>query len=215
MLSVTCAEASTEAARTLSQSGRQPNTNSPQRPWSGITGTTNLLATFTNSNPLTVANPLQSLWLNGVDIVDMLDYGYWTLTPNTAATGGTFSLSLSQRGHTNVAGRTGFTPLSRTSVGNDWQTLGNSVSGSLVSGTVTTVRSGLSDFMDFGIGIAEQPKSMVFLNSSLISGTAGQVGAIYKFPNVTTGIDAWVTLMDKEGGRHTFRRRQLHGRERL
>lgn len=167
---------------------------------SGITGTTNLLATFTNSNPLTVANPLQSLWLNGVDIVDMLDYGYWTLTPNTAATGGTFSLSLSQRGHTNVAGRTGFTPLSRTSVGNDWQTLGNSVSGSLVSGTVTTVRSGLSDFMDFGIGIAEQPKSMVFLNSSLISGTAGQVGAIYKFPNVTTGIDAWVTLMDKEGG---------------
>ena len=38
--------------------------------------------------PADGSEPAESLWLNGVDIVDMLDYGYWTFTPNIATTMG-------------------------------------------------------------------------------------------------------------------------------
>jgi hypothetical protein len=167
---------------------------------SGITGTTNILARFTNTNPLDVSNPLTSLLLNGTPVVDMLNYGYWTLTPNNPPTGGTFSFTASQRGFTNPSGNNSYTVLGRSGVGSDWQTPGTAISGNLSGGTVTATRSGFTTFYDYGIGISERPLPMVFMNSSLISGTAGQVNATYKFPNVCTGVDAWIRITDIDGG---------------
>ncbi len=44
------------------------------------------------------------------------------------------------------------------------------------------------------------PPSMTFKTPTLIGGTARQVGAIYKFSNVTTGVDATIQIMGLIGG---------------
>ena len=42
--------------------------------------------------------------------------------------------------------------------------------------------------------------AMSWKNVSLVSGTAGQVNAVYKFPSVTPGVNAFVTLIAKVSG---------------
>jgi hypothetical protein len=42
-------------------------------------------------------------------------------------------------------------------------------------------------------------QELVFRNDTLKSGTAGQVGATYKFPNVTSGVDAWLEIKGRSG----------------
>ena len=42
--------------------------------------------------------------------------------------------------------------------------------------------------------------SLVFQNPSLVAGTAGQPGAVYKFPNVTYAIDAFIRIDSLVGG---------------
>ncbi|MDF2192215.1 T9SS type A sorting domain-containing protein [Paraflavitalea sp. CAU 1676] len=42
--------------------------------------------------------------------------------------------------------------------------------------------------------------SMTFVSPKLMSGTARQVGAVYKFSNVTTGVDATIQIMALVGG---------------
>ncbi|AXY77813.1 T9SS C-terminal target domain-containing protein [Paraflavitalea soli] len=44
------------------------------------------------------------------------------------------------------------------------------------------------------------PPSMTFKTPTLIGGTARQVGAIYKFANVATGVDATIQIMGLTGG---------------
>ena len=44
------------------------------------------------------------------------------------------------------------------------------------------------------------PPTLVFTNPKLISGTDNQIGAIYLFPDVMTGVDAHVEIMDIVGG---------------
>lgn len=44
------------------------------------------------------------------------------------------------------------------------------------------------------------PPSMTFKTPALISGTARQVGAVYRFSNVTTGVDATIQIMGLIGG---------------
>lgn len=166
----------------------------------GIGTTSSILATFTNINPLNVSNPLTSLLLNGAPVIDMLNYGYWTLTPNVPSTGGTFSFTANLRGYTNASGSNSYTVLSRDNSTSDWQTPGVAIRGSLTGGTVTSTRSGLTAFNDYGIGISENPIPMVFMNASLISGVDGEINAVYKFPNIASGLDAWITLVDKQGG---------------
>lgn len=53
----------------------------------------------------------------------------------------------------------------------------------------------------FCICIAGQASSqeLVFQNSSLLSGTNGQNGAIYRFPNVTSGVDALLEIKGRSG----------------
>ena len=42
--------------------------------------------------------------------------------------------------------------------------------------------------------------AMIWENAVLVTGTAGQQGAEYKFPSVTTGVDAFVTILSLNGG---------------
>lgn len=42
--------------------------------------------------------------------------------------------------------------------------------------------------------------SLQFSNPSLVSGTDGQVGATYKFPDATSGVDAYITIENIVGG---------------
>ncbi|MEP7254739.1 MAG: T9SS type A sorting domain-containing protein [Ferruginibacter sp.] len=42
--------------------------------------------------------------------------------------------------------------------------------------------------------------AMTYANSVLVSGTAGEVNALYKFPSVTPGVDAFITILSKVGG---------------
>lgn len=53
----------------------------------------------------------------------------------------------------------------------------------------------------FCVCIASQASSqeLVFQNSSLLSGTAGQNGAIYKFPGVAAGVDALLEIKNRSG----------------
>lgn len=52
------------------------------------------------------------------------------------------------------------------------------------------------------IGVKAQcvAPAMVFKNPVVIYGTAGEIGAQYKFPAVTPGVDAVFTILDKVGG---------------
>ena len=41
---------------------------------------------------------------------------------------------------------------------------------------------------------------MTYANSTLVSGISGEIGATYKFPSVTPGVDGFITIKDKVGG---------------
>ena len=42
--------------------------------------------------------------------------------------------------------------------------------------------------------------AMTYDNAVLVSGTPGQINAVYKFPSVTPGVDAYITVLDEIGG---------------
>lgn len=166
---------------------------------SGTSGFSTLLGTFTNSNPVTISLPLSGIILDGFNISRMLDYGYWTLTPNLLMLGGSYSVTMHHTG-SNVSppGRR-YCVLKRNSVLSAWQSLGtHDQSLQKVNGnTVTTVRSGLTSFSDFGVGFAEY---YCFTGAKLISGTDGQPGSVYLFENIKDGLDAWIEIISLDNG---------------
>ncbi len=122
---------------------------------SGATGFTDILGTFTHANPIANLLPLVGLLVNGASITDMLNYGYWTLTPNTTMTGGSYSVTLKEKGHTNSASSPGaYCVLKRHDVLSSWQSIGthNNNTQSESGGVATAVRSGLTSFSHYGIG---------------------------------------------------------------
>ena len=166
-----------------------------------MTGFTDILGKFTNSTPLLLGLPLVSLLLNGVGLTDILDYGYWTFTPNTSMSGGTYSVTLNEQGHSNTTTPSCiYTVVKRSSVLASWQTLGTHVSGALSGNTASAVRSSLNSFSDFAVGFGDAAPTMSFKNATLTSGTDGQVNAIYKFPSVLSGVDASMQITGITGG---------------
>ena len=165
---------------------------------SGATGFTTILGTFTNSNPLSAILPLVNLVLNGLNITNLVNYGYWTLTPNSSMTGGTYSVTANEKGQSGTPGSAcNFTLLKRSNILSGWQTLGTHVAGGLVNSIATATRSGLTSFSDFAIGYGE---SLSFTSPTLINGTAGQVNAVYKFANACTNVDVWIQILSISGG---------------
>lgn len=125
---------------------------------SGMTGFTDILGLFTNENPQEPAYPLwpfTGIYVNQTPIIDMLNYGYWTLSPNSAMTGGTYSVTISEQGHTNPESSPYmYCVLKRDGKGYPWQSVGTHTNStqSEVNGVATAARSALSSFSHFGIG---------------------------------------------------------------
>lgn len=113
----------------------------------GITGTTSIVGEFRTSELGTIATPMyeQCRVYSG-----LLDAGFWRMTPNAALTGGTFSMSLNERGHTAVNAAY-HTVVRRNNPAGAWSLQGAAGSDSDMAGIVSTSRSGLTGFTDYAL----------------------------------------------------------------
>ena len=163
-------------------------------------GFSSVLAGFTSADPLNPSYPLSNITVSGVDMSDLLDYGYWSLAPNTPMTGGSFNVDVDEQGFTNsIIDGNLFSLLTRLNSSSAWTSSGTHSDNtqSYSGGIVAAARTTMNTFGDYAIGFGDFP---AFTSSSLQSGTDGQIGAIYIFPNVMRGVDAWVEILDKQGG---------------
>jgi hypothetical protein len=161
----------------------------------GTTGVSSLTVSFIKAYPLVPSLPLNNVVVNGLAVDKVLDYGYWTITPDNPLTGGTYSVTLQETGHTQpMAGRS-YSVLKRNDVSVEWESVGihDYSTQSDIGGVVTAVRSGLTSFSDFCIAYGEY---LTFRDPILISGVDGQLNAIYKFPDICTDVDAWVQILE-------------------
>ncbi len=167
---------------------------------SGTSGFSSLLGNFENTDPLVPAIPLYGLQANYIVLDKILNYGYWNLVPNSALSGGTYSVTLLEQGYSNpVSSNSIFSVITRLNAASSWEAPGNhsNASPALSGGVVTAIRSGLNTFNHFGIAYGQY---LAFENPTLIAGNAGKVGAVYVFPNVCINIDAWMEIMELDGG---------------
>lgn len=165
---------------------------------SSITGPTYITASFTQSNPLSALLPLVNIAVNGLLVKKLLNYGYWTITPDNPLTAGSYGVTLKEKGHTAPTGGRSYAILKRDNALQSWASIGTHdfSTQSEVNGVVTAVRTGLTGFSDFSVGYGEY---LAFRNPVLISGTDGAVGAVYKFADVSTDVDAWVEILEMDG----------------
>lgn len=167
---------------------------------SSVSGISSLAGNFVNSNPVDPAHPISGLEVNDIDMTELLDYGYWTITPNAPMGGGSYNVTLNERGYSNsLKGGSIYAVVTRNNSASDWASNGNhSDADQGVNGaTVYSARTGLTSVYEYAIATGQY---LSFSSPVLISGTDGQVDAIYKFPNVMYGIDAWVKITGISGG---------------
>ncbi len=166
-----------------------------------VSGFSNLLGSFTNANPINPSYPLTGIVASEAHIDSMLNYGYWTLLPNSALTGGNYNIKAAMKGYTNLIASIYFYPLLvRANSTSSWQQSGSDAAFKYNSGTLTANKGGLSSFGDLGIGFGEGPPILSFDNHTLISGVDLQVGAVYLVTDVGMGLDALIEVLDFTGG---------------
>ena len=115
-------------------------------------GVTNIRGFFNQANPGIVPSGLQ---INGSDVLGLLDYGYWTLTPNIPLAGGTYDVTCNMKGQSNgPSTATMYGIVKREDNSMPWQSLGthSNSTQTISGGVVTAKRSSLSSFSDFVIG---------------------------------------------------------------
>lgn len=167
---------------------------------SACSGFSSLLGNFINAHPLDPNYPLNGCEVNDIEMNELLDHGYWTLTPNSALTGGTYTVQLKEMGYTNTLPIAGiFAVLARNNPTSSWNSVGahDDAKQGVAAGVVTAERSALNTFNQYALAFGQY---LAFSSPSLISGVDGQIDAIYKFPNVMLGIDAWVKITGISGG---------------
>ncbi len=94
-------------------------------------------------------------FLNGSPITELLDAGYWTITPDDQPVSGTYNIQLNERGYTNPPLAANYCAvIKRDDCFSLWQSLGvhTNATQNISGGTVTAVRTNLTSFSDFGIG---------------------------------------------------------------
>jgi hypothetical protein len=110
-------------------------------------------AKFTSTSSETVPSGLN---VEGTPIVEFLDRGYWTFTPDNG-TGVTYDITLTSSGHTNGGAESGQHAIFKRD-GGDWENVGlhnNATQSGSGTDAITVKRSGLTGFSDFIIGLSE------------------------------------------------------------
>ena len=95
------------------------------------------------------------LTVNSTPIIDLLNYGYWTLTPNAALVSGSYDVVCNMHGQSNgPSNANDYCILKREDNTMPWQSLGVHTNNtqSINNGTVTAERTVLNSFSDYGIG---------------------------------------------------------------
>ncbi len=123
----------------------------------GLSPTIYLLAEYFSDN--TSCSPVPNggggPYVNGSPLFNLLDAGFWTITPDVQPTSGTYDIQLKERGYTNSPISAAYCAvIKRDDCASIWQSLGvhTNATQSISSGTVTAFRSALTSFSDFGIG---------------------------------------------------------------
>lgn len=169
---------------------------------SSMTGFTDILGYFTNADPIEPAYPLTGLTINGTTIADILNYGYWALSPNSAMTGGTYSVMLKEKGHTNSSEDPNeYGILKRVGAGSPWQSHGTHINGtqSETGGVATVVRSDLNAFSHFSIGRGSGPLpvALIVFNAK-VSGSS----VVCSWQTATEVNNDYFTLQRSKDGRN-------------
>lgn len=115
---------------------------------------TNLTANFVTTDTISVPEGLK---VNGTEISEFLDKGYWTFTPDNGTSVG-YNITLTSRGHTNGGQFAGQHAILKRESGGEWQSLGTHDNatqiGSLLD-PISVTLSDLTNFSDFIIGRSE------------------------------------------------------------
>jgi hypothetical protein len=114
---------------------------------SSVTGISNITAQFLTSNLGTIPTALTE---SSNSYTNLLDAGYWRITPNASLTGGSYSLTLKERGYS-TGGAPYYTIVKRIDEFNPWFLQGSYTSFNESAGTISADRSGFSSFSDFAI----------------------------------------------------------------
>ena len=144
--------------------------------FAGASGFSTILGTFTQALPILNLVPLINVLCNSVPVIDMLNYGYWEFTPNSPMSSGTYTMTLNEKGATNLSGPTQtYCVLKRASLLSSWASLGthNNNTQLVDNNVVTAARSALTGFSHFGIGKTSAgtlPIKLVSFNAKLEDG---------------------------------------------
>jgi hypothetical protein len=151
------------------------------------TGISNILGSFTNTNPNLQALSLANVTVNGSSITEMLDFGYWTLIPDAALTNGSYLVTLNEIGHSNPAQNpSSYCVLKRHDATDNWQFIGSTPSNQTeASGVASVSCNGLTSFSDYSIAKTTSASSLPI---SLIDFTAS--------PSKNSVLLSWSTAME-------------------
>ena len=162
------------------------------------TGFTSILGFFTNAYPIETDYPVTNIYVNGNSIGDMLNYGYWTFSPNSVMSGGTYAITLNEKGHTNSSTPQQYCVLKRNNTLASWQSVGvhNDNTQYENDGVATAVRSALTSFSHFGIGKMGSPLPVTLINFAA------------KAEHEKTVLLSWATIAEKNNDYFTIERSQ-------
>ncbi len=130
-------------------------------------------AFFTNPHSTTINIVPLGIYVNGSLLEELLDYGFWTLTPNAGTYN--YDITLTSRGHTNPGPTAeSHAVIKRPNGALPWESHGthNNIDQSMGSGWVTANRRALTNFSDFAIAksdLGSLPVEMISFNASLRS----------------------------------------------
>ncbi|MFN8285727.1 MAG: T9SS type A sorting domain-containing protein [Chitinophagales bacterium] len=142
---------------------------------------TALTANFNTSNTGCSQVPDNSggPFVNGTALTDLLDGGFWTIHPTPSTYSGlSYDVTLKERGYSNGASSNpaSYAVIKRDDCSSAWQSLGthSNATQSISSGTITAVRSALTSFSDFGVGLdagGPLPVELIYLSADAVNNT--------------------------------------------
>lgn len=111
----------------------------------------NKISSFFTSGALTGTTP--NATYNGVNITSALNGGWFSITPNSQPTSGTYDVTLKIQGSTNSSATVGdYILIKRDNATSPWAAQGTYNIGNVNAGIVTVTNSNLTSFSDFAIG---------------------------------------------------------------